>query len=88
MNAAICYRMLGRHYGALGDYNHGISQRLRAAELFRACSAFRYYNELRAIGMSYTEWGNHARALPFLQKALTMPGTPPITFYRVMNRTI
>ena len=88
MNAAICYRMLGRYYGALGDYNQGISQRLRAAELFRTCSTFRYYNEMGAIGMTYTEWGNHARALPYLKKALTMPGTPPVTFYRVMNRTI
>ncbi|MCR5888648.1 hypothetical protein LRS06_12905 [Hymenobacter sp. J193] len=88
MNAAICYRMLGRYYGALGDYNQAISQRLRAAELFRTCSTFRYYNELGAIGMLYTEWGNYARGLPYLQKALTMPGTPPVTFYRVMNRII
>jgi two-component system NtrC family sensor kinase len=88
MNAAICYRMLGRYYGALGDYNQAISQRLRAAELFRTCSTFRYYNEMGAIGMTYTEWGNHARALPYLKKALTMPGTQPVTFYRVMNRTI
>jgi signal transduction histidine kinase/DNA-binding response OmpR family regulator len=88
MNAAICYRMLGRYYGGQGDYNQAISQRLRAADLFRLCSTFRYYNELGAIGMAYTEWCSYARALPYLQKALTMPGTPPVTFFRVMNRTV
>ncbi|MBG8554193.1 hybrid sensor histidine kinase/response regulator transcription factor [Hymenobacter guriensis] len=88
MNSAICYRMLGNYYGALGDYNQAISQRMRAAELFRTCSAFRYYNELGAIGITYTEWGNHARALPFLQKALTMPGFAPETYYAAINHAL
>ena len=88
MNSAICYRMLGNYYGALGDYNQAISQRMRAAELFRTCSAFRYYNELGAIGIMYTEWGNHARALPYLQKALTLPGFAPETYYAAMNHAL
>ncbi|MBO2012479.1 ATP-binding protein [Hymenobacter negativus] len=88
MNTAICYRMLGSYYGAMGDYNQAISQRLRAAELFRTCSAFRYYNELGAIGIMYTEWGNHARALDYLQKALTLPGVAPETYYGAMNHTL
>nr|MDQ2769638.1 tetratricopeptide repeat protein [Bacteroidota bacterium] len=88
MNTAICYRMLGSYYGALGDYNQAISQRLRAAELFRTCSAFRYYNEVGAIGIMYSEWGNHARALPYLQKALALPGTAPETYYAAMNHAL
>ncbi|MCC2544889.1 response regulator [Hymenobacter sp. BT175] len=88
MNSAICYRMLGSYYGARGDYNQAISQRMRAAELFRTCSTFRYYNELGAIGIMYNEWGNHARALPFLQKALTLPGFAPETYYAAMNHAL
>ena len=88
MNTAICYRMLGSYYGAQGNYNQAISQRLHAAELFRTCSAFRYYNELGAIGIMYTEWGNHARALPFLHQALTLPGFAPETYYAAMNHSL
>ena len=88
MNTAICYRMLGNYYGARGDYNQAISQRMHAAELFRTCSAFRYCNELGAIGIMYTEWGNHARALPFLQQALALRGSAPETYYAAMNHAL
>ena len=42
MGVAICYRNLGSYYGFQGSFNQCISYRLRAAELFRAFSTFRY----------------------------------------------
>ena len=86
-NVAMCYRALGAYYNAQGDYNQGISCQLRAAELFRTYSDYSYYNEIAVIGGTYAEWGNGARALPYLQQAVRWPGTSPIN-WAYLNRNI
>ncbi|WP_051718343.1 ATP-binding protein [Hymenobacter sp. IS2118] len=86
-NVAMCYRALGAHYSARGDYNQGISYQLRAAELFRTYSNYWYYNEIGLIGGTYAEWGNGARALPYLQQAVRWPGTGPSN-WAYLNRKI
>lgn len=86
-NVAMCYRALGAYHNAQGDYNQGISYQLRAAELFRTYSQYSYYNEVAIIGGTYAEWGNGARALPYLQQAVRWPGTSPIN-WAYLNRNI
>jgi two-component system NtrC family sensor kinase len=83
----MCYRALGACYNARGDYNQGISYQLRAAELFRTYSQYSYYNEIALIWGTYAEWGNGARALPYLQQAVRWPGTNPIN-WAYLNRNI
>jgi len=87
VNTAFCYRALGNYYLSQGDANRGISMRLRAAELFRTFSKVRYYNEIGVIGVSYADWGNSARALPYLRQAAAWPGLVTAN-WRYINRSI
>ncbi|SMC00643.1 histidine kinase [Hymenobacter roseosalivarius DSM 11622] len=72
-NVAACLYNLSRYYVYKGDYNQSISHYLRAAELYRGFDRFSYYNRLMGVGARYAEWGNPAKALPYLQQALRAP---------------
>jgi signal transduction histidine kinase/DNA-binding NarL/FixJ family response regulator len=86
-NVAFCYHALGKYYRLRGNYNQGISMYLRAAELFHTFSLRHYYSMLGAVGGSYADWDNDARALSYLQKAASWPGTRPY-YWRTLNRTL
>ena len=86
-NVAVCYRAFGGYYQSRGDYNQAISYELRAAELFRTFSNFRYYNEISVIGANYAAWGNSTRALPYLQQSASWSDTNPENG-RFVNRNI
>ncbi|HEX8326234.1 MAG TPA: ATP-binding protein [Hymenobacter sp.] len=86
-NVATCYRVLGGYYGSQGDYNQGISYRLRATELYRNFSNFWHYNEIGVIGAQYADWGNSARALPYLQQAASWRGVRTGS-WAFLNRSI
>ena len=86
-NVAICYHILAGYYRSLGDYNQGISMGLRAAELYRTFNTKFYYTALSFIGGSYADWGNDARALPYLQKAVAWPRIVPYN-WQMLNRNL
>jgi signal transduction histidine kinase len=68
-NAAACYLVLGGSYRHLSDFNQAISCFLHAADLFRHFDRRLYANELMVAGNTYAEWGNHAKAIYYLEKA-------------------
>lgn len=68
-NVAACYLVLGGSYRHLGDFNQAISCYLHAADLFRHFDRRLYANELMVAGSTYAEWGNHAKAIHYLQQA-------------------
>ncbi|WP_022824952.1 ATP-binding protein [Hymenobacter norwichensis] len=68
-NAAACYLVLGGSYRHLGDFNQAISCFLHAADLFQHFDRRLYANELMVAGNTYAEWGNHTKAVYYLQKA-------------------
>jgi len=72
-NMAACYHGLGGCYLFKGDYNHGISYFLQAAELYRNVDAYMYYNEISAAGAGYASWGNERKAEFYLRQALAGP---------------
>ena len=72
-NMAACHHGLGGYYAYRGDFNESIGHYLRAADLFRGFDRFYYYNEIAVVGATYAEWGNPAKALPYLQQAQRAP---------------
>ncbi|MCC3154227.1 ATP-binding protein [Hymenobacter sp. BT770] len=69
-NMAACYHGLGGYYVYRADYNQAIGYYLRSAELYRTFNLKNYYNEELVLGSYYAEWGNDAKALPYLKEAL------------------
>ena len=72
-NLAVCELNLARYYTLRGDNNQAISHYQRTAELYRGFDRRSYYSRLMGTGARYAEWGNPAKALPYLQQALRAP---------------
>ena len=72
-NTAACYHGLGGYYAYRGDFNQSIGHYLRAADLYRGFDRRYYYNEIAVVGDTYADWGNPAKALPYLRQAQRAP---------------
>ena len=72
-NVAACYVSQGGYYRRMGDYNRTLNNILRAADLAKAYDQRLYVRELLVAGDVYAQWGNHARATQYLNRAQRLP---------------
>jgi two-component system, NtrC family, sensor kinase len=71
-NTAACYHGIAGYYNYKADYNHAISNYLRAAPIFKTFWQYFYRNELAVSGVTYKRWGNYEKALYYLNIALPL----------------
>jgi len=71
-NTAPCYHAIGGYYNVIGAYNQAINNYLKGAEVYSRYDPFIYANALRTIGSQYNLWGNNAKAMYYLKKAMPL----------------
>jgi two-component system, NtrC family, sensor kinase len=71
-NTAACYHGIAGYYNYKADYNHAISNYLRAAAIFKPFWHYFYRNELAVVGVTYKRWGNDEKAVYYLNLALPL----------------
>jgi len=72
-NTAACYISQGGYYRRMGDYNRTLNCLLRGADLALGFSRTLYVRELLVAGAVYADWGNRAKAVQYLRRALALP---------------
>jgi signal transduction histidine kinase len=65
-NVAACYHALAGYYWIKANYNLAISDYIKAADIYKIYDNQLYRALLNVIGGMYTEWGNDAKALEYL----------------------
>ena len=71
-NTAPCYHGIGGYYNVKGAYNQAINNYLKGAEVLSRYDPFVYVTALRTIGNMYNSWGNQAKAMYYLKKAMPL----------------
>jgi signal transduction histidine kinase len=69
-NTAACYHGIAGYYTYIADYNLAISNYLKAASIFKRFFTFFYNNEIAAVGIYYSIWGNDEKAMAYLEIAM------------------
>ena len=73
-NTAACYHGIAGYYTYIADYNLAISNYLKAASVLKHFNTrfYRYFynNELVAVGIYYSTWGNDEKAKQYLETAM------------------
>ncbi|HEY5370572.1 MAG TPA: ATP-binding protein [Hanamia sp.] len=65
-NVAACYHAIAGYYWIKANYNLAISDYIKAADIYKIYDNQLYRDLLNVIGGMYTEWGNDAKALEYL----------------------
>jgi len=71
-NEAACYHSLGGSYTYKGDYNSGISNYLKAADIYKSIDPHLSVITINVVGAQYAEWGNDERAKEYFNKTIPL----------------
>ncbi|MFI5154263.1 MAG: hypothetical protein ACHQET_13065 [Chitinophagales bacterium] len=71
-NVAPCYHSLGGYYLYKANYNLGISNYLRAVDMYKNFSSKSYYNITGVVANTYAFWGNNEKALMYFNIAIPL----------------
>ncbi len=69
-NTAACYHGIAGYYVYKADYNLAISNYLKSAAVYKSFDTHGYNNEIGAVGVYYSLWGNDEKADYYLKKAI------------------
>ncbi len=68
-NTAACFIGIGQCFTFSGDYDQALDYYFRALEIYRKDSPDGFAGVLTIIGYTYYRWGNHRRAMIYLDSA-------------------
>jgi two-component system NtrC family sensor kinase len=71
-NTAACYHCIAGYYLVKADFNKAISNYLQAASAYKKFDPAYYRNDLKNIGLVYSQWGNHQKSAEYFNKVLPL----------------